>query len=205
MKIIKIQTGVLGVNTYFLVNETSKTAVIIDGGQDFEKVRKTANELGVKIKAELLTHAHFDHSGNAKRLQDDGVKIYAPEKDFEKLISGETLADEFGLSFHSFTPDYKVRDGETLFLEGYKIKVLSTPGHTDGSVCYITGNSLFSGDTLFKLSIGRTDFPTGSFDDMKKSLRKLYSLEGDFTVYTGHGETTTLKYERNNNPYNSYL
>lgn len=205
MKVYKLQTGVLGVNTYFLVNEEKNTAVLIDGGQHYNLIKDYAKKLGVIIKAELLTHAHFDHSGNAKRFQDEGVKIYAPNLEYEKLIVGDTLSSDFGLTFQNFTPDYKVFGGDSLKIEGLKIEVISTPGHTDGSVCYLASDNLFTGDTLFNLSIGRTDFPTGSIEDMKKSLKTLFSLKGDYKVYCGHGDETTLEYERKFNPYNQIL
>ncbi|MBQ9104190.1 MAG: MBL fold metallo-hydrolase [Clostridia bacterium] len=205
MIIKKLQTGVLGVNTYFLINEKTKTAVIIDGGEHYEIINNYAKELGIEIKAELLTHAHFDHAGNAKLFQDNGVKIYAPDKDYEKLVLGDTLSKDFGLNFQTFTPNYKVYDGDMLQIEGFDIKVIATAGHTDGSVCYLVDNALFTGDTLFNLSIGRTDFPTGSFEDMKCSLKKLFSLSKNYIVYPGHGEESTLNFERENNPYSRFI
>lgn len=199
MKIFHIQSGPLKVNTYFLVNGQTNAAVVIDGGENYKLMKRTEEEYGFKIKAVLLTHAHFDHAGNAKKLQDDGARIYISEKDAPKLSDGGNLASDFGRSFDRLVPDFVFRDGDRLNVEGIDISVMLTPGHTDGSACFIVGNAIFTGDTLFKESVGRTDFITGSREDMAASVKRLFALEGDFAVYPGHDEFTTLEYERKHN------
>ncbi len=204
MKVFTLATGELQVNTYFLVDESTDECVIIDGGEDFEAVMDTASKLGVKIVADVLTHAHYDHAGNAKRLQESGVKIFVSAIDAPKLTNGDNLAHHAGKFFESFVPDCLFEDGQTLEFGNVKLKVMITPGHTNGSSCFITDNSLFTGDTLFYRSAGRVDFPTGNAKQLLQSLKNLASLDGNFTVYPGHGETTTLQFERENNYFINY-
>ena len=198
------KTGVLGVNTYFVINPKTNKAVVIDCGENYDAVRDFERENGFRITTVLLTHAHFDHSGCAKRLQDDGIKIGISLFDAPKLQNDDNLSLDFGKKFNYLKPDYTFIDGDTLNLENMRFKVVATPGHTDGSVCFLLGKMLFSGDTLFHGSIGRTDFKSGNFSDMKKSLKRLYDLDGDFDVYPGHEEFTTLDDERRDNPYMRY-
>lgn len=204
MKILTLTTGVLGVNTYFLVNEETGEAVAIDCGERYSDIKKFEKDNGITVKYELLTHSHFDHSASAVELQKDGVKVFCSEIDAEKLKKGETLAEHFYRKPIAVTPDYTFKDGDVLNLCGIEITVMITPGHTDGSACFVAGNDLFSGDTLFYESCGRTDFPSGSSEDMKKSLERLFSLDGDYKVYTGHGEATTLSHERAHNPFGGF-
>ena len=195
MKLYHVITGLLRVNTYFLVNEQSE-AIVIDCGENYKRVKKTEEELGVKIKAVLLTHAHFDHAGCAKKLQDDGAKIYISKLDADKLNAEGSLSANFGRKFEQFSPDFTFFDGQTLNVLGINIDVIATAGHTDGSVTFKIDNALFTGDTLFYGSVGRTDFPTGSRNDMIASIKKLFALNGDYQVYPGHDEFTTLERER---------
>ena len=204
MKIYHVTTGLLGVNTYFLVNEKTKNAILIDGGESYKAIKKTESDLGVKITTLLLTHAHFDHAGNAGQLQKDGVKVLISEIAAPKLSNGLNLASDFGRTFNSFIPDQMLKDGQVLNIEDIQIKVIATPGHTDGSLTFMVGNSLFTGDTLFLESVGRTDFPTGNKTQLINSVKKLFALEGDYNVYPGHQEFTTLSHERENNFFVDY-
>jgi len=204
MKIMHLSSGPLNVNTYFLINEQTKNAVIIDGGENYKLIKKTEAELGIKIIAELLTHAHFDHAGNAKKLQDDGVKIYISKTDAKKLLNDENLGISFGRNFEKLVADFTFSDGEELDIDGIKIKVIETKGHTDGSVTFMVGNNLFTGDTLFLGCVGRTDFITGSKEEMIASVKKLFALKGDYNVYPGHDEFTTLEHERQYNDFRDY-
>lgn len=204
MKLYHLTTGLLGVNSYFLVNEETKKAILIDGGESYKSIKKASEDLGVKITTLLLTHAHFDHAGNAKALQDDGVKVYISSLDAPKLKNDLNLASDFGRRFDFLDADYTFNDGDELNLEGISIKVILTPGHTDGSVTFLVGDMLFTGDTLFRCSIGRSDFPTGDKAVLINSVKKLMSLEGDYRVYPGHDDFTTLSYERENNAFVDY-
>jgi len=203
MKLYHLINGLLRINTYFIVNDDGE-AVVIDCGENYKKVKQTEEAYGLKIKAVLLTHAHFDHSGSAKKLQDDGAKIYISALDAPKLLNDGNLGYQFGRKFETLTADYQFSDGDVLNVCGFNFKVISTPGHTDGSVTFMLDNMLFTGDTLFYGSVGRTDFPGGDRLDMIKSIKKLFALSGDYTVYPGHDEFTTLDRERKYNVMAEY-
>ena len=200
MKLYHMFTGDLGVNTYFLVNENDRAAVV-DPGEDGAAVLAFAEKHGFKITACYLTHGHFDHMGCCKRLQDLGVKIYVSEKDADKLYTDKNEGAVFGRRVEPLHADNTFRDGDVLDFEGFKLRVMETPGHTAGSVCFFTELGIFSGDTLFYENAGRTDLADGDDADMERSLAKLMSVKGDFTVYPGHGRATTLAHEREFNPY----
>ena len=203
MKLYHLINGLLRVNTYFLVNDLGE-AVVIDCGESYKKVKQTEADLNVKIKAVLLTHAHFDHAGSAKKLQDDGAKIYVSKLDAIKLKNDDNLGAEFGRKFDYLTPDYTFDDQDLLTVCGITFKVIATPGHTDGSVCFLVDNMLFTGDTLFYGTVGRTDFKSGSREDMVLSVKKLFALSGNYSVYPGHDEFTTLDNERKYNVLAEY-
>ena len=198
MKLYHTASGPLNVNTYFLVSEDGK-AVIIDCGENYKKIKQAEQMHSFKVEAVLLTHAHFDHSGCARKLQQDGAKIYISELDAPKLLNEDNLSGAFGRKVDYLTADFTFSDGQVLDIIGIKIKVLLTPGHTDGSVCFMVDNALFTGDTLFYGSVGRTDFKSGNRQDMINSVKKLFALDGDFAVYPGHDEFTTLDRERKYN------
>ena len=196
-----LSSGLLHVNTYFLVNEETREAVCIDGGENYNLIKRTEQEKGFTIKHLLLTHAHFDHVGNAPRLQADGAKVYISEIDNEKLKNGETLGEDFGRHYPKFSADVLLHDGDKLTLSGIEIEVIATAGHTDGSMTFKVGGMLFTGDTLFLESVGRTDFPTGDRDEIIRSVQKLFALAGDYDVYPGHEDFTTLSHERKYNMF----
>ncbi len=203
MKMYHLPTGLLRVNSYFLVNDKNQ-AILIDCGENYKKIKQVESDNGFKIKAVLLTHAHFDHSGCAKKLQDDGAKIYISKVDAPKLLNDLNLSSDFGRKFDYLTADVTFDDGDELDVLNISIKVISTPGHTDGSVTFLVGDMLFTGDTLFLETVGRTDFPTGDREQLVNSVKKLYSLSGDYKVYPGHDEFTTLDHERKYNTFVDY-
>lgn len=203
MKLYHLQSGPLNVNTYFLVNEDGQ-AVVIDSGENYKKIKSVEQQYNIKIVAVLLTHAHFDHCGNVKKLQDDGVKIYVSQIDAPKLLNDDNLGSDFGRKFEYLTADKTFNDKDELNICGINVKVLATPGHTDGSVCFMVDNLLFTGDTLFLGSVGRTDFKSGNRNDLVRSIKKLFALEGDYAVYPGHDEFTTLEHERKYNVFAEY-
>ena len=166
-----------------------------------EKIR----EKGYLPKAILLTHGHFDHAGAAEELADKyQISIYAHEAEKETLEDpGLNLCGMIG-EHKVYHADIFVKDEEVLNLAGFSIRVFFTPGHTIGGCCYYIADEkiLFSGDTLFQESVGRTDFPRGSASDLIRAIReKLMPLPDDVTVYTGHDESTLIGYERMHNPY----
>lgn len=182
-------------NSYLLTNE--KGTILIDPGE--VNLVSRLNARGIVPDYILLTHAHFDHVGAVAALQAKGAKVGCLDVEAPYMIGGKALVG-FGLNFKTFTPDFTFKEGEIELL-GEKIFVYATPGHTIGGCCYLVENMLFSGDTLFQGSVGRTDLPTGDELALLKSVRRLLSIPKNYTVYPGHGEETTLDQERKYNPF----
>ena len=184
MKIQTVVTGYMGENAY--VASDGKTAAVIDPGADAGAIEAAMQ--GLDCVAVLLTHAHFDHIGAAAYFKRKGAKIYMHSDDEKLLTGGGHLARQFGETLDEFVPDVFVSDGDELEIGEMKFKVLHTPGHTDGSVCYIAENVVFSGDTLFCGGVGRTDFPSGSAQKLYRSIdEKLFALQGEYKILSGHG------------------
>ncbi len=197
MQIERIISGSCATNCYCLI-ENGK-AVVIDPTDEPQAVIDFTENNKIDITHVLITHGHFDHVGGAKLLKDRGAEIYMSEIDYSSV---DILNNFFGYKVAPFDIDTYVTDGHEFELLGHRFKVISTPGHTNGSVCYILDdNTVFSGDTLFYLSVGRTDFPSGDTHKLLISLKKLCELNGNYTVLPGHGQSTELDYERKNNPY----
>ncbi|MBE6782293.1 MAG: MBL fold metallo-hydrolase [Ruminococcaceae bacterium] len=190
-----------GANCYLV--KTSCSALVIDPFEADSRVVDFLNGNKDLKRFILLTHCHFDHILGANKLRKlTGAKIAIGEKDAKGLSDpGISLSGFVGLSQEPFSADILLSDNEVLSLGDTDIKVLHTPGHTAGSVCYVLEDVIFSGDTLFNRSVGRTDFPTGDFTALKKSLNRLKSLSKDYVIYSGHGEPTTLFSEIQSNPY----
>ncbi len=193
LKVYKVWPEGFASNSYILTAD-GKTCAVIDPGQPrvFDKCR----ELGLKPQGVLLTHGHYDHIGGCARFADAGVPVYAGAEEIAHMFTPEYAA--LGCPVQPF-PVLPVKD--KISVAGIDFRVISTPGHTSGGVCYLAEDCLFSGDTLFYLSVGRTDLPTGSGPRLAGSVKKLYALPGDRKVYCGHGEDTSLAFERKNNPY----
>ncbi len=188
-------------NCYLL--ETEKAAIVIDPGYKRENLVEFLKQNEDKQRLILITHGHFDHIGGADYLrQETGVKIGIGALD-EPALRDEVLncAVGFKRSLPPFSADFKYNDGDAVTVGDITLKVISTPGHTLGGVCYLAEDCIFTGDTLFKLSVGRTDFTGGSFAELEKSIKRLYSLPEELTVYAGHGEQTCIGFEKNNNPF----
>ena len=201
MKVSYKVFGDLDNNCYLLLDETTNKSALIDCTVADDRMRELIGDTDLQYT--LLTHGHFDHIGGVRDIKKEyGCKVVISSVDAPMLSSGKaSLAAFCGAEQNNTEPDITVQDRDEIELGTLKIKVLSTPGHTSGSVCYVVGDALFSGDTLFYCSCGRTDFPTGSSDDMIKSLKKLASLDGNYKVYTGHNQLSNLDFERKNNPY----
>ena len=193
MEIQVLQLGMLQTNCYIAWGENTEKCVVVDPGDEPERVIAALDRLGRSPEAILLTHGHFDHIGGVPVLQEQyGCPVYLCEEDL-------TLPTRMTGGSLSGTTHYE--EGDVLALAGLRIKVMQTPGHTPGSVCLICEGVMFSGDTLFAGSIGRTDFPGSDHRQMMQSLWKLASLPENYRVLPGHAEETTLDEERRSNPF----
>lgn len=188
-----------GVSNSYILTIDNKTAVVIDPSA--QNVIEVLEKHGLECKFVLLTHGHFDHVGACGELFNRGAQVCCSESEKDLIFSKDYLSIFGGVTVPDFKISRTFKDGEEVNLCGIDIKVLGTPGHTAGSCCYLTGNTLFTGDTLFRGSMGRWDLPTGSFSQIMESLKKLSALDGDYKIYCGHGEDTTLSRERAYNPY----
>ncbi len=205
MKVVQVATGMMQANAFIVFKECSNKAFVIDPGADFEKIRARLEYEGItEVTHILLTHGHFDHIGAAAALKKHtGAKLCVHERDLSMLASNaDCLAAVAGVKVEPVDADIVLKGGETIMAAELPVQVLHTPGHSGGSVCYITGDALFSGDTLFYMYCGRTDFPGSDAKEYYHSLHTVMGgLQKDYTVYTGHGIKTTLKAEYKSNPY----
>lgn len=195
--------GLCGANSYIIASEKGSAALVdAPGRADF--VLGELQRRGLSLKMILLTHGHLDHIEAAAQLQKKtGCKVYIHSGDLAMLTDGRlNLADMMtGGVFERVENALSLSDGDVLQLDETEIKVMHTSGHTKGSVCYIAGDNMFSGDTLFRGSIGRTDFPSSDMKAMAQSLKKLAALDKNYTVYPGHEDMTSLDFEKENNYY----
>ncbi len=198
--------SVCDTNSY-LVASSENNCALIDAPDDAEYILDQIGLYGLTLKKIFLTHGHFDHVGAVADLYDEtGCEVYIHEKDLSKLAKDDAVARLFGVGkIRRFSYAKPFGDNDILTLDELEFDVLHTPGHTSGSVCFLIEDCMFSGDTLFYRSIGRTDMPDGDPVIMKQSLKKIYDLGGDLKVYPGHLSTTTLDAERHYNPYLSYF
>ena len=193
LKTYALSLGAYQTNCYIIHEEASKTCCVIDPGYEAGAILDKLDSLGLTLEAILLTHGHFDHVGAVKELASEtGCAVYIHPEDL-------SLPPMFTAGPLYYTKTYA--EGQKLTLAGLDISVLHTPGHTPGSVCLVVENTMFSGDTLFEGSCGRTDLPGGDWATILKSLKRLAALEGNFWVHPGHGGSTTLRDEKKYNPY----
>ena len=193
LKIITMPLGAYQTNCYLVSSGASNKCVAIDPGYNPGTILNRAEQENLEIEAILLTHGHFDHVG--------AVREVAAETDCRVYLCGDDLSlpPAFTAGPLYYTDLYS--DGDTVEIAGLTFHVLATPGHTPGSVCLQCEDVLFSGDTLFAGSCGRTDLPGGSWEQMQESLHKLSTLSQNLTIYPGHGPSSTLSGEKATNPY----
>ncbi len=186
MRVECIPVGMLSTNCYVAWDDAS-VAVVVDPGDEAAKIEKFLADNALKCECILLTHGHFDHIGALAALKKKtGARVGIGEADAESI---------------KFPPDFYCKDGDKIRVGELELTVVETPGHTPGGVCYLCGDTLFSGDTLFFESVGRTDLPRGDFNVLRASLDKLAALGGELLVLPGHAESTTLSHERAHNPF----
>lgn len=194
--------GIWGANCYVLGDNGE--GVVIDPGVEKERIIECINKNALKIKYIIITHAHIDHILYVGEIQKEtGAKIVMHKSEVEIMNNPVfNAAVTLGLDVHFPDADMYVEDGDVLEVGGLKLEIMHTPGHTPGCICIKTGNIIFTGDVLFKLSTGRTDLGNGNSEDMMNSIKnRLMTLEDDVIVYPGHFDSTTIGFERRENPY----
>jgi glyoxylase-like metal-dependent hydrolase (beta-lactamase superfamily II) len=210
MDVRSFTVGPVAENCYIARSEGSDRGIVVDPGEEAERILAAVDELGIGVDAILLTHCHFDHIGAvAPVAKATGAPVWCPEIEVPVLADIMSYVPWPGFGpFESYEADHSVAGGEKLELAGLEIDVLFTPGHSPGHVTYSIADedALFSGDVLFKGSVGRTDLPGGDWSTLLESIRSLVdSLPEETVVYPGHMGTTTLGAERASNPFRAEL
>ena len=204
MKIQRFVVGKLQTNCYFIYDEENGEAAVVDPGGDYETLSSFIDENGLKVRHIFLTHGHFDHMLVADQIREKTGARIVIHKDDEKMLSAADDNMYLSIAREPFRPcraDVLLSGGERTKISGVEAFFLHTPGHTPGSTSIIVDNVIFTGDTLFRNDVGRTDLEGGSELEMKYSLRTLFDLDDDYILYPGHGRSTTLLEEKRNNPY----
>jgi glyoxylase-like metal-dependent hydrolase (beta-lactamase superfamily II) len=200
----QLTVGPIMANCYILGCERTREAAVIDPGDETDKILMSLASEKLTLKHILNTHGHFDHVGGNRQLKDaTGAELLIHAADAAMLAQLSASAAAFGLSAqNSPPPDRTVAEGDRVSFGDIALTVLHTPGHTPGGISFHTDRCVFVGDALFYGSIGRTDFPGGDYDTLIASIRtKLFTLDDDTTVYTGHGPATTVGQEKRSNPF----
>jgi len=211
MRINHYVVSMVQTNCYIVINVETRECFIIDPGASGKQLAEKIRQDNLTPVAVLLTHGHFDHAGGAKPLAEEfGIKIYAHEAEADTLHDPQKNVSWMVGTKETYDADVFLKDEEVINLAGFEVKVLHTPGHTEGGCCYYIAEEgvVFSGDTLFAQSVGRTDFPGGSMSQIVRSIQKKLmilnepgNLENDIMVYPGHNDPTTIETERMENPY----
>jgi len=199
----RLVLGPLQVNCYILGDEETGEAVVIDPGDEDDRILDILNNNNLRLRYIINTHAHFDHVGVNQLLKEaTGADILIHEEDEELLRIAGDQAFLYGLDITPSRPDRLLKDGDEIGIGRIKLKVIHTPGHSEGGICLLGDGFVFTGDTLFAGSAGRTDFPGGDMERLVRSIRERLALLPDNTrVLPGHGPETTIGEEKENNPF----
>src|SRR3989338_7608 len=200
MLIKKIVVGPMESNCSLAGDEDTKEIFVIDPGGDYNKIKKIIDQAGLKPKAVINTHGHGDHIGANKEFN---IPVWIHRLDADFLTDpSKNLSGAFGFFLKTKTASRLLEDGDILSVGKYKLEVIHTHGHTPGSICLKTEGVVFTGDTLFCQGIGRTDFAYGSEEDILRSIKeRLFALDDDYIIYPGHGPSSTIGNEEQNNSY----
>jgi glyoxylase-like metal-dependent hydrolase (beta-lactamase superfamily II) len=209
MKIYATVAGIIATNCYMLLSDDETEAAIIDPAAFIPEFAEKIESLGAELKYIILTHGHADHTGGVPEFQSrfPDAKLAIGHDEVALLRnSGANFSSEILGSAVTPEPDILLKEGDELNVGNLSLKIIETPGHTAGGISILVNDEvLFSGDTLFHASIGRTDLPTGDYDTLLRSIReKLFVLDDEIQVLTGHMQETTIGYEKRENPYFKY-
>lgn len=206
LRLLRLELGEIGTNCYLLADKTNRELAVIDPAGDFPILQAAIDDLGYPVKYIINTHGHWDHIGaNAELHEQTGAPILIHQADAAMLEQG--MDSNFRVRFRPSKADRLLADGDELPFGAYKLRVLHTPGHTKGGVCLVLSGAagdelVFAGDTLFQLSIGRTDLPGGDYHELLTSIRtKLFTLPDELPVFPGHGAHTFIADEWQYNPF----
>lgn len=204
MKIAKFILGNMQTNCYFIIDEVSKKCIVVDPADEFDVIVQKLTDKGLTCEKIFLTHGHFDHMMALEKLREyTGAPLYIGKEDNELLLDVDKSLMSFygGVHIPCRSADILLNDGDEIDFASQKIKVMHTPGHTKGSVCYLIGTDMICGDTLFRGNIGRYDFYGGDYKTLMASLEKIKALDVDYKIYPGHGASSKLSYEKDYNLY----
>jgi glyoxylase-like metal-dependent hydrolase (beta-lactamase superfamily II) len=201
MKIENIVVGALQVNCFMVYDEDSLDAMVIDPGDEAEKIIRLIEDRKLKVSKIVCTHAHFDHIGAVRKLKEKtGAPVLIHEADFDIFMRADSQAASWGFQIEQPPePDIYVVDGDEIVVARSRFMVLHTPGHSPGGICLYGEGVMFTGDTIFAGSVGRTDFYGGSIAELKRSFTKIISLPPETRIFPGHGPLTTVKKEKEYN------